>query len=309
MSEFSSTSVNVRVSLNKLSKLQGLVGVGDGRSIQQAARDQELAEEEQRKLAQLSPYQRTEYMTANAIQELRETMRTFEDMEKGIPRQFGQADIARCRQKMRKQEIDISKMGKDALRLARAEKKESDARELLRHIDGAKQYYRQRFRLVTTGGDGSNSDADRSISPINSTSNFTRGSDAAPLLGSDGGADFGTSLRSDAEFQLFFDTLMKQDHVMDKQLDRIHAGLLRLRENADMITTELKIQDALIDDTEAKVDAVSGKLKSLNKTLKETIKQVDSSKMCVYVFCFLLLAGLVGGILYVTGVIGPSSKK
>lgn len=310
MSEYSSTSISMRVSLNKLSKIRGLVGVGDGRSVQQAARDEELAEEERRKLAQLSPYQRTEYLTASAIQELRETMRTYEEMENGVPRQFGPADVARCRQRMRKQEIEISKMGKDALRLARAERKESEARELLRHIDGAKQYYRQRFRLVTTGGDGSNSDADRAISPINSATNFGR-NDAAPLLGSDSinATDFGTSLRSEAEFQQFFSTMMKQDHLMDAQLDRIHAGILRLRDNADMLSNELKVQDALIDDTEDKVDAVTGKLKSLNKTLKQTLKQVDSGRMCIYVFCFLILAGLVGGILYVTGVIGPSSKK
>jgi syntaxin of plants SYP7 len=308
--EYSSTAISLRVSFNKLSKLRGLVGVGDGRSVQEAARDEELAQDERRKLAQLTPYQRTEYLTANAIQELRETMRTYEEMENGIPRQFGQAEVARCRQRMRKQEIEISKMGKDALRLARQEKKESDARELLRHVDGAKQYYRQRFRLVTTGGDGSNSDADRAISPINSATNFGR-NDAAPLLSSDSinATGFGTSLRSESEFQQFFSTLMKQDHLMESQLDRIHAGILRLRDNADTLSNELNVQDALIDDTEAKVDAVTGKLKSVNKTLKATLKQVESSRMCMYVFCCLILAGLVGGILYVTGVIGPSSKQ
>jgi hypothetical protein len=308
---YSGTTVTMRVSMRKLSRIQGLVGVGDGRTVEQAARDQTLVEEEERKLAQLTPYQRTEYLTANAIRELRESMRQYEEMEEGVPRKYNQSEIARCRQKIRKQEIQISKMGRDALRLARSEKKESDARELLRHVDGAKQYYRQRFRLVTTGGDGSNSDLDRPIiSPINSTSAFGRTNDAAPLLSSDGmQTDFGTSLRSDEEFQVFFDTLMKQDHVMDKQLDRIHAGILRLRDNADLLANELKVQDKLIDDTETKVDKTSVKLKSLNKTLKMTLKKVDSSNMCIYGFCALLLVGIVGGILYASGAIGGSSKN
>ena len=311
MSEYSGTSAAMRVSLRKLDRLQHLVGVGDGRSLQQVEADEALREEEERKLAALTPYQRSEYLTARAIRELRDNMRVYQDMEDSTPRKFSHSDIARCRQLMRKQEANIAKLGKESLRLSRQEKKEGEARELMRHVDGARQYYRQKFRLVTTNGDGSQSDADAGgiISPINSQQGFR--SDAAPLLsgGNFNRTDFGTSVRGDGEFDLFFDTLQRQDHIMDKQFDRIHAGILRLHENANLLSNELKLQDVLIDDTEAKVDKATGKLVTLNRRLKETLKNVDSSRMCIYIFCFIVVLGLVGGILYITGVIGPKSSS
>lgn len=327
MSEFTSQSAAMRISLRKLEKLQRSVGAADGRSADQVEADDARRLEENKKLAALSPYQRTEFLTAKMIQELRELMRKHQDLvdanggANGSGSKSATAEVARSRQDMRKLEDKIAKMGRDAARLARGERRDADALELMKHVRSVRKYYRQRFALVASsgyGGDGSDpadygqpySDPD-SAAP--SATNFGRG-EAAPLLSPTGGefpsvSPTATSLREDEAFQVFFTSLQQNDALIDKHFDVIHVGVHRLREQADLIKSELSIQDALIQEVESKVDKSNDKLFSLNRRLKKTLEQVDSSRMCVYVFCVLIVLGLVGGILYVTHVIGPSSSS
>ena len=82
-------------------------------------------------------------------------------------------------------------------------------------------------------------------------------------------------------------------------VDRISAGVTRLHDNALAIRDELKVQNAMLNEVEEKTDRIHGKLKGLNKKLKQTINEVDKDKICIYVFCFILLLGLAGGIYWV----------
>lgn len=116
----------------------------------------------------------------------------------------------------------------------------------------------------------------------------------------------GVSLHDDAEFAQFFATLRENDTQIDQALTRIEQGVTRLKNTALNIKDEMKLQNVLLDHTEQKVDNVHGKLRGLNKKLKETLKKVDRDRMCLYIFCCILLLGLAGGIYYV---VSSSSKK
>jgi chromosome segregation ATPase len=87
--------------------------------------------------------------------------------------------------------------------------------------------------------------------------------------------------------------------TIDQALDRIALGVTRLHENATAIKSELQVQNTLLDETEAKLDKVTGNLKGVNKKLKETLKQVDKDRLCVYLFCCIILLGIAGGIYFV----------
>lgn len=109
----------------------------------------------------------------------------------------------------------------------------------------------------------------------------------------------GPSLRDDPEFAQFFEQTKKNDQEIDLALDRIGAGVTRLKNTALTIRDELKLQEALLQDTEDKVTNVHGKMKGLNKKLKETLKKVDKDRFCLYIFCCILLLGLAGGCYWV----------
>lgn len=319
MSEFSSASVTMRVTLKKLERLRQNVGAGDGRSAHEVEIDEQRRIEEERKLASLSPFQRHEFLTARAIEELRHLMRSYQEIEDGASakKNGGFEAVRRCRQQMRKQEGTLAKMSREVLRLGRSEKKDAEARELLKHVESARRYYRQRFGLVASGGDGAGSQSDaESSSALSAPNFFSSGGENMPLLGGSdqnfgrgSGDSVGPSLREDEEFQRYFAQVQRQDHIMDQQFDRIHAGILRLHDNAKAIHSELQIQDTLIDETEKKVDHATDKMQHLNQRLKKTIEQVDSSKVCLYLFCGIVVLGLIGGILYVTGVIKPGGSS
>lgn len=308
--EYGSSTTTMRVTLRQLERLRQNVGASGGKTSDQIRQEEANAEEERRKIAALSPYQRAEYSTAKGIQQFRELMKNLEEMDEAPTRVYTVSDKARARQQARKLAENLTKMSRDAIRVARSEKKDAECKELIRHVDNAKRMYRAKFSLQQDGSNSfSESEAPAALTPINSANRFN---DAAPLLSSDGygsNQNFGTSLRQEEEFQQFYVRLQEQDHIVDKQLDRILIGVTRLKENAELIQTELKVQDTMIDEVERKVDKSTQRLKGLNAKLKETLKQVDSSKMCVYFFCFIVLLGVVGAALYFSGIIGPKSKN
>eukprot|EP00658_Telonema_sp_P-2_P046235 TRINITY_DN3434_c0_g1_i3.p1 TRINITY_DN3434_c0_g1~~TRINITY_DN3434_c0_g1_i3.p1 ORF type:complete len:126 (+),score=26.83 TRINITY_DN3434_c0_g1_i3:204-581(+) len=121
------------------------------------------------------------------------------------------------------------------------------------------------------------------------------------------GADSGgVNLQDDQEFAQFFATLRENDTQIDHALTRIDQGVTRLKNTALNIKDEMKLQTVLLEQTEQKVDNVHGKMRGLNKKLKETLKRVDKDRMCLYIFCCIILLGVAGGIYFV---VSSSSKK
>ena len=170
-------------------------------------------------------------------------------------------------------------------KLAVKDKKKDEYEQLVTHVKKTENLYRARFggRVEESTGPTGNTGA-------TSLNSFEMSDFNAPMV----------SLREDEEFMQFFEQTKKNDELMDKALDRISAGVTRLHENALSIKTELQVQSTLLDETEAKVDKVHTNLKGVNKKLKATIKQVDQDRLCLYVFCFIILLGLGGGIYWVT---------
>lgn len=95
--------------------------------------------------------------------------------------------------------------------------------------------------------------------------------------------------REDAEFQQFFLEVQRNDEVMDQALDRIAAGVHRIRDNALSLQEELSVQSTLLDQTEAKVERNQEDVHRMNRRLRHAIHEVKDSSVCSYVMCLLAL--------------------
>lgn len=283
----------MRLAFSKLNQISRDCGVNP----EEADKKAQAAEQEAKQLENMTPFRRIEFLTAKNIKELRDEIRMLNSMENNP--EYSKADCDRLRQTIRRRANELGKNNREVMRLAKAEKCESEAMLLLGHVDKAKGAFRAKFNQGYTPSVGGRSSGyqETEHEAINSVNSFQD-------YGSQGTMGKGdqASLREDEEFQQFFVEVQQRDSIMDKQLDRIYQGVQRLHANAQDIKQELELQDRLIDDVTDRIDATTGRLQVLNKRLIKTIKEVDKSRMCIYIFCFVVLLGLVGGILYETGI-------
>ena len=298
------TDFQLRRAMKSLEKLQQATGGGS------YAAESRQRDEVQEKMATLQGYKLAEYKVLLEVKLIRDTLHDVEELEaKSSGANPGKKaslvqDIGRKKQKIRKSVEALKGLTRDAQREANREKgNEGDVKELLYHAENAKKLFRQKFssRSSDVGDDGASSES--------SMGNFGAkgyGATSSPVVNniqdfSDTGGGGGTSLRDDDEFAQFFQTVEARNQKFDQQLDRVHQGVLRLGENAKVLTEELNMQSHLLDTTEEKVDKATTRILGLNRSLKKAIQAVDNDKMFMYVCCAFILLGLGGGILYASG--------
>ena len=235
--------------------------------------------EEEVDLSKMSPYQQAQYKVACEMRNTRENIAELEGLgaKASITRKTELSNTIRKQLTNMKRETDALQ------KIAVKEQKKDEYDQLVGHVKKTANLFKARSGRVV----------DDNVVPAPGTSlskiDLEMNDIGAPAL----------SLRDDEEFVQFFEQTKKRDVEIDQALDRLGQGVTRLHENATMIKTELQIQKVLLDETEQKVDKVHANLQGVNKKLKETIKQIDNDRMCLYVFCCILLLGVAGGIYWV----------
>lgn len=268
-------SADLTFQIRRLQKLNQLCGGSSGGK-QTSEMDADLSK--------MTPYEQGQYKLACDMKRCRENILELDNLGE-------KASITRKTElsnAIRKQVVSLKKDTVEVKKLAAKENKKAEFEQLVGHVKKTEQLYKSRFMKIDEedGGPVGNAGATRLTSLDGGTEMNDMG---APMV----------SLRDDEEFQAFFEQTKQNDVKIDQALDRISAGVQRLQENATAIKDELRVQNTLLDETEKKVDDVHNNLRGLNKRLTKTLKEVDKDKMCIYVFCFLLLLGLGGGIYWV----------
>lgn len=239
-------------------------------------------EEDNVDTSKMSAYEQSQYKIATDMKRTREAMAELEALPSNAPVD----KRIRLSNQIRGSVTKMVAETKDLRQLATRENKKEEYLQLVSHVNKTER--------LSKGRNPNPQDEDGYGASSNSRGGVSNYSDVEM-----GGVGGGPSVRDDPEFMQFFEQTKKNDEKIDLQLDRIGAGVQRLKQNATLIKDELSIQKALLDETEHKVDNIHGKLKGLNKKLKETLKKVDQDRMCLYLFCFLLLLGLAGGCYYI----------
>jgi molecular chaperone GrpE (heat shock protein) len=269
--------------------------------------DESLYKIPEEALVNMSPFQQDEVKLAMAMKQFRDTLVAEEQLAKGksVDQQLQHPKLARMRQDLRKQETALRPLQRSMTANASNAQEKDRTREALQHLSNLrKRYERQRdslqLRAFGTSGDAATDDRDDRLYPSDD-----RGNIGAPLLNNidDLGQGNAVNLREDAEFALFFENIAHQDKRIDEALDRITAGTQVLKENAMKINQELKTQNELLDEVQGKVERVTTKLETLDRRVKKAINDLEKDRMCIYMICCVILLGLIGGILYETGVI------
>lgn len=267
----------VRVSLKKLQSLQAACGV-------KKALDPNAIGDAEIDYSKMTPYDAAQFKIADRMRIMRGLVSELD----ALPSGGNPTRRVEISNQIRKEDKKVKTAITEARQLATQEQKQREYETLQMHYRTTTQLWKSRF-----GGNTASEE---------STSNSYYGSvskDSGIELDNALPSSSGYSLREDEEFLQFFQQTQRNDKLMDQAFDRIHQGVQRLGEQALMLKQEMKVQDILLDEVEKKTDGVTAKLKGLNSKLKDTIKKVDQDKMCVYVFCFILLLGIAGAIYFV----------
>eukprot|EP00759_Apiculatamorpha_spiralis_P012685 PhF_6_TR19633/c0_g1_i1/m.28647 len=230
----------------------------------------------------MTPYRREQYLVAKELKTLRENIAQLDEIDKKPTATA--TDRATISVKVRKGMQSLKEKQKSLQKVARQENTMDEFQVMNAHIERTEKLYMDRFR-----GEGAPPPPPTTTTPLLSTNRDSTGSYA--------------SLHDDGEFQLFFQQCKEKDVLMDRALERISHGTVRMKENARMIRTEVDVQKRMLDEVEVKADRIHEQMLGLNGKLKKTLEQVEQDKMCMYVFCCLLLLGVAGYLLYVTGVL------
>eukprot|EP01038_Epipyxis_sp_PR26KG_P008675 gene8675-11721_t len=85
-----------------------------------------------------------------------------------------------------------------------------------------------------------------------------------------------------------------RDAKIDDEIELIGQGVDELRELAMAANEEVKLQNRMLDTLEAKIDDVHNHVTNINSQLKITLDEArKSDKICVDIFCVLLLVGMI----------------
>ena len=271
-----------------------------------------LSPEEVEKYEKMSKYGQDQFKMALELQFMRKQLAQLEEMEeknfehqkkilKGDP-PYSRTEQSKLTSEIRKRLQKIAVAQKELQKSAHQEGRIEDAKEVIRHIETTRQLYKKRFAIPTN--DRASAYPDQELGSLGSDAaertSLLKNIDTLPEPSS----ECRESLRDDQEFVQFFEAVAQRDHQIDEAVDRIYQGTLRLKENALGIKDELQSQNRLLKETETKVDNINVQMKGLNKKLKKTIKDVDSDRLCIYICCCVVLLGILGYILYATGVLG-----
>jgi chromosome segregation ATPase len=83
--------------------------------------------------------------------------------------------------------------------------------------------------------------------------------------------------------------------AQDDILDQLSSALDQLKETTLAINDELDLQETMLKDTEAKVDAAQSQLDKVNERLKHALELANekSTQFCAYFICLAILLGLL----------------
>lgn len=256
--------------LKRLQELQSKCGVTpDGDKSKEPAVD----------TSKMTPYEIGQYKVATQLKRLRENIAELDELGE----KASQTQKTVLQQQIRKDLTAVKKDTAEVMKAAKSENRKDEYQELKGHVEKTEALYKNRFRTkeMSEGLAAVGSGAPRLDVEL--------GDLDKPMV----------SLRDDEEFMQFFEQTKQNDVKIDQAVDRISAGVSRLHDNALAIKDELKVQNAMLNEVEEKTDRIHGNLKGLNKKLKQTINEVDKDKICIYVFCCVLLLGLAGGVYWV----------
>lgn len=276
-------SATINVSMRKLRALQTSCGGKYGAT----ATDEPAVD-----FSKMSPYQVKQFQVADRMRIIRTLMTELDELPSNLSNPTRRVEISN---QIRKEERKITMEMKEAKSLSLQERKSSEFDDLQQHFRTTQQLWRARSGVAVAA----DTDGYGAMTSGHSGRGVNGGREASIELENALPAAGGYNIREDGEFAMFFQQTQQNDVLMDKALERVEKGVQRLAENATLLNQELKVQDVLLDETEKKVDGVHGKLRGLNSKLKDTIKKVDNDKMCLYVFCCIVLLGIAGGIYYV----------
>jgi hypothetical protein len=97
----------------------------------------------------------------------------------------------------------------------------------------------------------------------------------------------GTALTGQQQVQL--QMVRDRDAEFDKDLDEIGEGILDLHELALRQGEEVRRQNAMLEQTSARIDKAHEHMTNVNSKMKETLAEVgrSSDKLCVDIMCIV----------------------
>ena len=272
-----------------------------GGALKSTERASEAVNEEH--LATLSPFGQEEYKLAIAMKNFRQLMKDEQEVSSTYASNTDtnkSPDAIRLRQQLRRAEPTLRQMQKQLNSKISSDEERDRYESMSYHIKGTLQRYSE----MKQGGfvvpedtrallhsQGSTQQRNSNTNNITNINDLTSSGSGAAAYGS-------FNPREDEEFAQFFLQVSQKDQLMEAALDRVYVQTVSLRQNAQQINAELKVQDKLLRDVEGKVETQTAQLKSLNKRLTATIKEVKKSNLCLYISLFLLLVALIGAIYF-----------
>ena len=274
------SSATIRVSLRKLDAITEKCGGG--------RRGAGASEDDGVDLSAMTPYRREQYKLAKDLKALRENIAKLDAVE--AKSGATATDRASVSVKVRKGMQSIKEKQKALQKIARDEGGSAgqEYQNMVAHIEKTEKLYSSRFR----GGEGPSVPSVTANTPL-LEKNKSQGRN-------DPNVEY-KSLHDDEEFTMFFSMCQKNDQAMDRALDRIQQGTSRMKETAIQIKQEVTIQKRMLDEVELKADRIHEQMLGLNGKLKKTLESVENDKMCLYIICCILLLGVAGYALYVSG--------
>lgn len=247
----------------------------------------EREEAEAKRMADMSPLERFAYQTTKEINELQQKQLEYNDKISENPEWTRTRDAVACRNEMNRAKM-LLKQKADRMPVARTDEEKQQRDALKKVLDRVKKADRpprsprasaHEEALLSGGGPGDG------VSKWDGEGDLPDSGSYEPIA-------------LDQEFQLLMDGFRKQDQEIDRMLEMTLHGVQKISQQTKLISQELKVQSNLLNETEDKMNKVTGDLLTVNKKLKKVIKELDKDKMCLYVICIAILVALVGSVFF-----------
>eukprot|EP01062_Namystynia_karyoxenos_P002935 TRINITY_DN11025_c0_g1_i1.p1 TRINITY_DN11025_c0_g1~~TRINITY_DN11025_c0_g1_i1.p1 ORF type:complete len:299 (+),score=132.12 TRINITY_DN11025_c0_g1_i1:134-1030(+) len=285
----------VWMSMRKLERLQLEVGLPEG---QEGSPTSPAVD-----TSKMTRYEKGRYEAAQQMSRIRNDIQSLDDLQQsGKMTAQKKAELSnRVRKGLGSLKTQVKELAKDADKEGKLrpgpDGSPSDYDELSKHMTRTQQLWRRRNAQRETAADDEEED-DGS------------GSGARPMKTIDDLREqtpMGEGLidpRQDEEFQVFFEQTKQRDQEIDEALDRVHAGITRLHQNALSIKDELACQNKLLEGMNEKAAQRTEELRHLNTKLKDTLKEVEKDKFCCYLICLLMVLCILGVLASQMGLVG-----
>lgn len=112
------------------------------------------------------------------------------------------------------------------------------------------------------------------------------------------GSGGAANLNEDPETKEMMKIKKAKDAQLDSLLDQIGGQVLRLKENATLISEEVDKQNVMLDNLEVKMDKTTDRLGGINGRLGKLVKGSSRINLVVNIAVFILILAVVGYVLY-----------